>query len=67
MLPKFIAVDFTEDVVEQVKGGTALGVLVEPEDVANSIAFLASDDASKITALELYVDSGSYVGGRGKN
>ena len=67
MLPKFIAVDFTEDVIEQVKGGTALGKLVEPEDIANAIAFLASDDASKITALELYVDSGSFVGGRGKN
>jgi 3-oxoacyl-[acyl-carrier protein] reductase len=67
MLPKFIAVDFTEDVVQQVKGGTALGALVEPEDIANAIAFLASNDASKITALELYVDSGSYVGGRGKN
>ena len=67
MLPKFIAADFTEDVIEQVKGGTALGKLVEPEDIANAIAFLASDDASKITAMELYVDSGSFVGGRGKN
>lgn len=67
MLPQFIAVDFTEEVVEQVKGGTALGMLVEPEDIADAIAFLGSDDASKITAMELYVDSGSYVGGRGKN
>lgn len=67
MLPRFIAVDFTEEVIEQVKGGTALGMLVEPEDIADAIAFLASDDASKITAMELYVDSGSYVGGRGKN
>ena len=67
MLPKFIPDDFTEDVIEQVKAGTALGMLVEPEDIADAIVFLASDDASKITALEMYVDSGSYVGGRGKN
>ncbi|MDR1574320.1 MAG: SDR family oxidoreductase [Clostridiales Family XIII bacterium] len=67
MLPQFVADSFTEDVVRQIKGGTALGVLVEPEDIAAAIAFLASDDASKITAFELYVDSGSFTGGRGKN
>jgi NAD(P)-dependent dehydrogenase (short-subunit alcohol dehydrogenase family) len=67
MLPQFVADDFTEDIVAQIKGGTALGVLVEPEDIAAAIAFLASDDASKITAFELYVDSGSFTGGRSKN
>ncbi|MDR2089058.1 MAG: SDR family oxidoreductase [Clostridiales Family XIII bacterium] len=67
MLPQFVADDFTEDVVKQIKGGTALDALVEPEDIAAAIAFLASDDASKITAFELYVDAGSFTGGRGKN
>jgi NAD(P)-dependent dehydrogenase (short-subunit alcohol dehydrogenase family) len=67
MLPQFVADEFTEEVVRQIKGGTALGALVEPEDIAAAIAFLASDDASKITAFELYVDSGSFTGGRGKN
>ncbi|MDR2295569.1 MAG: SDR family oxidoreductase, partial [Clostridiales Family XIII bacterium] len=42
MLPQFVADDFTEDVVNQIKGGTALGALVEPEDIAAAIAFLAS-------------------------
>jgi NAD(P)-dependent dehydrogenase (short-subunit alcohol dehydrogenase family) len=51
----------------QGKGGTALGALVEPEHIANAIAFLASDDASRITVLELYADSESFVGGRRKN
>jgi NAD(P)-dependent dehydrogenase (short-subunit alcohol dehydrogenase family) len=67
MLPQFVADEFTDDVVKQIKGGTALGVLVEPVDIAAAVAFLASDDASKITAFELYVDAGSFTGGRGKN
>jgi len=67
MLPQFVADDWSDAVVEQIKGGTALGALVEPEEIAAGIAFLASDDASKITAFELYIDAGSFVGGRGKN
>jgi len=67
MLPLFVPDDLTDAVIEQIKGGTALGELVEPEDIASAIAFLASDDAAKITGTELFVDSGAYVGGRGKN
>jgi NAD(P)-dependent dehydrogenase (short-subunit alcohol dehydrogenase family) len=37
---------------------TALGRLVRPEDVANAIAFLLSEDAHAITGVELPVDSG---------
>jgi NAD(P)-dependent dehydrogenase (short-subunit alcohol dehydrogenase family) len=38
--------------------GTALGRLVEPSEVAETIAFLASDRASAITGIDLVVDCG---------
>jgi NAD(P)-dependent dehydrogenase (short-subunit alcohol dehydrogenase family) len=31
---------------------------VEPEDIANAVAFLASDEARYVTGLELEVDAG---------
>lgn len=40
---------------------TALGRLVRPEEVANAIAFLLSDEASAITGIELPVDSGTVA------
>jgi NAD(P)-dependent dehydrogenase (short-subunit alcohol dehydrogenase family) len=38
---------------------TALGQLVDPEDVAEMVAFLASDRARHITAQDLNVDAGT--------
>lgn len=35
-----------------------LGRIGEPEEVAKTVAFLASDDASFINAAEIYVDGG---------
>lgn len=40
---------------------TALGRLVMPEQVANAIAFLLSEDAGAITGIELPVDSGTLA------
>lgn len=40
---------------------TALGRLVKPEQVANAIAFLLSEDAGAITGIELPVDSGTLA------
>lgn len=40
---------------------TALGRLVKPEQVANAIAFLLSEDAGAITGIELPVDAGTLA------
>jgi NAD(P)-dependent dehydrogenase (short-subunit alcohol dehydrogenase family) len=37
---------------------TPMGRLGEPEEVAAAVAFLASDDSTFVTGLELYVDGG---------
>lgn len=42
-------------------GSAALGRLVEPEEVANAVAFLASDEAAAITGTNLPVDAGWLV------
>jgi NAD(P)-dependent dehydrogenase (short-subunit alcohol dehydrogenase family) len=40
-------------------GDTALGRLTEPEDVASTVAYLASDHARNVTAQDLNVDAGT--------
>lgn len=42
--------------------GSALGRLVDPEEVARAVCFLASDEASAITGVNLPVDAGWLVG-----
>ena len=37
---------------------TPMGTLGRPEDIAASVAYLASEDAAFITGLELYIDGG---------
>ena len=39
-------------------GLTPLGRLGQPAEVAAGVAYLASDDASFVTGLELYIDGG---------
>jgi NAD(P)-dependent dehydrogenase (short-subunit alcohol dehydrogenase family) len=43
---------------EAVLGMTPLGRLGQPAEVAAGVAYLASDDASYVTGLELYIDGG---------
>jgi NAD(P)-dependent dehydrogenase (short-subunit alcohol dehydrogenase family) len=42
-------------------GSAALGRMVEPEEVANAVVFLASNEAAAITGANLAVDAGWLV------
>jgi len=49
--------DFRE-VLDQMTASTPAGVVVQPDDIAAAVAFLASDDATMIHGTTLYVDGG---------
>ncbi len=63
--PGFIATDMTADLPEEQKAALAaqipLGQLGQPSDIANAVAFLASEGAGYITGLELHVYGGMYM------
>lgn len=44
---------------EQLASAVPLGRLGKPEEIARAVVFLASDDASYITGIELFVDGGT--------
>ncbi|MCC5912341.1 MAG: 3-oxoacyl-[acyl-carrier-protein] reductase [Clostridiaceae bacterium] len=60
--PGFILTPMTEKMPEKVldmmSGKSPLGLLGQPEDIANAYAFLASDEAKFITGTVLSVDGG---------
>ncbi|WP_224484811.1 3-oxoacyl-ACP reductase FabG [Robertkochia aurantiaca] len=60
--PGFIATDMVntipEKVIANLESKTPLGRLGKPEDIANTYAFLASDDAAFITGTTISVDGG---------
>jgi 3-oxoacyl-[acyl-carrier protein] reductase len=60
MLPKFMT-KFTPEVLDVIATGTALGKMVTSEDIAYAAVFLASDEASKITGIDIKVDSGLWI------
>lgn len=47
---------------EQFKLGIPLGKIAHPQEIANTILFLASDHASHITLQDIVVDGGSTLG-----
>ena len=63
--PGFIGTDMTavlpEAVKEKTLAGIPLGKMGEPEDVANAVLFLASDQASYITGQVVNVDGGMVM------
>ena len=47
-----------EEFKEHVLGETPLGRVAQPEEIAGPAAFLASDEASYVTGVNLPVDGG---------
>ncbi|MBI5032732.1 MAG: 3-oxoacyl-[acyl-carrier-protein] reductase [Chloroflexi bacterium] len=60
--PGYIPTDLTNVLPQEIKDGivklTALGRMGTPEEIANIVAFLASDDASYITGQVIAADGG---------
>ncbi len=65
--PGFIQTDMTEAVVnaagKEIKKRIPARRLGQPEDIANAVLFLVSDDASYVTGQVLRVDGGLTLGG----
>ncbi len=63
--PGFVRTELLEalpsDVVERAKKGALLGRLAEPEDVANVVVFLCSEEARHVTGQVILVDGGLSV------
>jgi acetoacetyl-CoA reductase len=63
--PGYIDTDMTrairEDIRGQIVAGIPAGRMGLPEDIANSIAFLVSDDASYITGTNIAVNGGLHM------
>jgi 3-oxoacyl-[acyl-carrier protein] reductase len=64
--PGYIPTVLTESLPQEIKDAitqsTPLGRFGRPEDIANAIAFLASDRAAFITGITLRVDGGLAIG-----
>lgn len=51
-----------DDLEEEYKKNTALGVIIFPEEVADLILFLASDRSNKVTGAVISIDGGGKAG-----
>ena len=54
--------DLSEDIQEMIKAQIPLGTLGTPEDVADAVAYLASEESSYMTGQTLHVNGGMYMG-----
>lgn len=63
--PGFIATDMTNALTDEQKANIVNNIpanrLGEPEDIANAVSFLASDNASYVTGTTLHVNGGLYL------
>jgi len=64
--PGWVRTPLTDSLPEQLRESalaeTALGELVEPSDIAEMVAFLASNRARRITGQVFRVDAGQFMG-----
>jgi NAD(P)-dependent dehydrogenase (short-subunit alcohol dehydrogenase family) len=60
--PIFNSVAHTEEEIKQIKANLVaavpMGRMGSPDEIAKAVSFLASDDSSYITGIELFVDGG---------
>jgi 3-oxoacyl-[acyl-carrier protein] reductase len=56
--------DWGSETLERIKGGTILGRMAKPEEIAPLVMFLASDEASYITGSEFLADGGYSLKGK---
>jgi 3-oxoacyl-[acyl-carrier protein] reductase len=63
--PGYVDTDMTnvlpEDVKKKILAAVPIGRMGKPEDIANAVKFLVSDDASYITGQVLAVNGGMYM------
>lgn len=63
--PGFIDTDMTKALPDEQKDALKVqipaGALGQPEDIANAVAFLASDESSYVTGQTLHVNGGMYM------
>jgi acetoacetyl-CoA reductase/3-oxoacyl-[acyl-carrier protein] reductase len=61
MIRTAMTISLPEEIQEAARQDTSLGRIGEPEDVADVIAFLASDGARHMTGQVIRVDGGQYL------
>lgn len=60
-IPTALTVDLPDDLKEAILKATPMGRMGTPQEIANAVAFLASDEASYITGQVLSVDGGMVM------
>jgi NAD(P)-dependent dehydrogenase (short-subunit alcohol dehydrogenase family) len=50
--------ELSEQLKKSLVTSTPLGRMGYPEEIAKAVSFLASDDSSYVTGIELFVDGG---------